>query len=334
MSSQATLDLESLWSPLGADAPGGADLEYDAQFVALEQAGAGKPERQYGETVYPAEPPDWPLVHELALQLAARTRDLRVAVWLVRSRARLFGLPSAAEALQLTAGLLERLWDGVHPQLDAHDGNDPTMRVSALAPMGVGGPVLADLRAAALAPVRGSLTLRELEVGLGLDEPWPGEVRPTEAGALQALSGLLTSHPEAGTAITDAARALGQISAALEARISAENSLDFTPLARLLDHADQALRKTTGAAAGTDAAPAATAPDSLGHAPARSRADVIRQLEQICQWLESHEPSNPAPLLIRRAQRLMDKSFIEIIRDLAPDGLGQVERIAGPETTA
>ncbi|MFT7774163.1 type VI secretion system protein TssA [Roseateles sp.] len=334
MSSQATLDLETLWSPLSADAPGGADLEYDPQFVALELAGAGKPERQYGETVYPAEPPDWPQVHELAQQLSARTRDLRVAVWLVRSRARLFGLPGAAQALLLTAGLLERLWDGVHPQLDTHDGNDPTMRVSALAPLGAGGPVLTDLRAAALAPVRGSLTLRELEIGLGLDDPWPGEARPTETGALQALSGLLSEHPEAGAAITDAARAVSQIAATLESRIAAGNGLDFAPLTRLLEHAGQALRRTTGAVTEAEAVAPAAAPDGVAGAPARSRADVIRQLEQICQWIESHEPSNPAPLLIRRAQRLMDKSFIEIIRDLAPDGLGQVERIAGPETTA
>lgn len=329
MSSQATLDLESLWSPLGAEAPGGADLGYDPQFVALEQAGAGKPERQYGDTVYPAEPPDWPQVHELALQLATRTRDLRVAVWLVRSRARLLGLPGAAQALQLTAGLLQRLWDDVHPQLDAHDGNDPTMRISALAPLGAGGPVLADLRAAALAPVRGSMTLRELEVGLGLDEPWPGEARPTEAGARQALSGLLAEHPETGSALTEAAQAVSQISATLESQVSAGNGIDLTPLVRLLAHAAEALHKTE---VGVPEAAAGAAP--AGTAPAHSRADVIRQLEQICQWIESHEPSNPAPLLIRRAQRLMDKSFIEIIRDLAPDGLGQVERIAGPETTA
>jgi type VI secretion system protein ImpA len=35
--------------------------------------------------------------------------------------------------------------------------------------------------------------------------------------------------------------------------------------------------------------------------------------------------------LIRRAQRLMNKSFIEIVRDLAPSGVDQVELIAGPQ---
>ena len=42
-----------------------------------------------------------------------------------------------------------------------------------------------------------------------------------------------------------------------------------------------------------------------------------------------HEPSNPAPLFIRRAQRLIKKSFLEIVRDLMPDSLSQLEKLAG-----
>jgi len=49
----------------------------------------------------------------------------------------------------------------------------------------------------------------------------------------------------------------------------------------------------------------------------------------VCEWIERNEPSHPAPLLIKRAQRLMTKNFFEIIRDLAPDGLDSVEKIAG-----
>ncbi|MDQ6640844.1 MAG: type VI secretion system protein TssA, partial [Pseudomonadota bacterium] len=64
-----------------------------------------------------------------------------------------------------------------------------------------------------------------------------------------------------------------------------------------------------------------------------SRDDVFRALDRACEWIERNEPSNPAPLLIRRAQRLMSKNFIDIIRDLAPDGLSQVERIAGTGTS-
>src|SRR5512134_4006982 len=110
------LDLELLLSPLGGESPGGADLVYDPVFVEMEQAALGKPERQYGDKVYPAEPADWPAVHERVLALLPRTRDLRLAVMLARCQARLHGLGGYAQGLALVRGLLERHWDHVHPQ--------------------------------------------------------------------------------------------------------------------------------------------------------------------------------------------------------------------------
>ena len=65
--------------------------------------------------------------------------------------------------------------------------------------------------------------------------------------------------------------------------------------------------------------------------PIQSRADAVRALESVCRFIEETEPSNPAPLLIRRAQRLMSRSFIEIIQDLAPDSLTQIQKLAGIE---
>jgi type VI secretion system protein ImpA len=66
-----------------------------------------------------------------------------------------------------------------------------------------------------------------------------------------------------------------------------------------------------------------------GPAALRNREDAIRELERVCVWLERHEPANPAPLLIRRAQRLLQMNFIDILRDLAPEGMSSIEKIAG-----
>ena len=90
----------------------------------------------------------------------------------------------------------------------------------------------------------------------------------------------------------------------------------------LLFAADRKLRD-----AATDYA--AADEDAIYLATLRSREDAIRMLDKACEWIERNEPSNPAPLLIRRAQRLMSKNFMEIIRDLIPDGIDQVTRIAG-----
>ena len=62
-----------------------------------------------------------------------------------------------------------------------------------------------------------------------------------------------------------------------------------------------------------------------------TRDDALKALDRVCEWIERHEPTNPAPLLIRRAKRLMTKNFMDIIRDLAPDGVSQVELIAGKD---
>lgn len=331
-------DPESLLSPLEGDSPCGPDLEYDAGFLALNDASAGKPERQYGDKVFPAEPPDWLTVYEKALALAARTRDVRVAVWLVRSSARLHGMAGAWHGLQLVQGLLERHWDQVHPQLDAEDDNDPTMRLNALAPLFAPADALADLRAAGLAPVRGGPTLRDLELGLGRAEPFEGEVQPTEAGVLEALSDLLGRHPDTAAVLNGAAAAAQAIADTLQSAVGSR-APDTAALGRLLNAGRDAVAKAQGSAddeaAATEepAEPGATAGSggTRGGGALRSRADAARELERIAAWIEQNEPSNPAPLLIRRAQRLLNMSFLEIIQDMASAGLDQVTTIAGPQ---
>jgi len=347
MPASEPFDLEALLAPLDDAAPCGPDLEYDAAFQALEQAGAGTPERQYGDKVFPAEPPDWPTVREQALALAARTRDLRVAVWLVRCAARGEGMAGAVRGLQLVQGLIERHWDHVHPQLDASDDNDPTMRLNALLPLFAADAVLADLRAAGVAPVRGGLTMRDLELGLGRAEALEDEAQPTEAGVLEGLRLLLDKHPSVAETLTTAAAAARAMAEAVQST-AGSRAPDAGPLLRLLDAGADAIARlqgdgsaATGGESGDEAAGASDDTEAMAGAAAgglrrgaggalRSRADAARELERIAAWIEQNEPSNPAPLLIRRAQRLMNMSFIEIIRDMASAGLDQVETIAGP----
>ncbi len=327
-------DVDSLLAPLpGSTGPCGADLEYDPAFAALEEAAAGKPERQYGATVIPAEPADWAGVREQALALAVRTRDLRVAVWLTRSAARTEGVIGAVRGLQLLAGLVERCWEEVHPALDASDGNDPTSRLNALYPLHHAAG-LDDLRAAPLLPVRASITVREIELAFGRAEARPGEAVPTQEGALPAIAAALAGSPALSASMAAGLVAAQALAAALDARLGAGRSPDLTPLVDLLRSVAEAGARAGAVAMSTQPADAAAPAAGAGRKPSgaiESREDAIRALERVCDWIERNEPTNPAPLLIQRAQRLMKKkNFLEIIRDLMPDGLGQIEKLAGP----
>ena len=131
----AQYNLESLLAPVSDESPAGPDLEYDPEFLALERAAAPKAERAIGDTVKAAEEPDWDKVVELSEAVLSRSKDLRAAVHLTTGWMRTSGMPGWSAGLGLIRGLLERFWDNVHPQLDAEDDNDPTMRVNAVVPL-------------------------------------------------------------------------------------------------------------------------------------------------------------------------------------------------------
>jgi type VI secretion system protein ImpA len=78
------------------------------------------------------------------------------------------------------------------------------------------------------------------------------------------------------------------------------------------------------AAVSAAAAPKAPAFDHVG-----SRDDVIRLLDKLCDYYREYEPSSPVPLLLRRAKRIATMDFMELLRELAPGGLAEVELLKG-----
>lgn len=329
------LPVEDLLASLGDDAPCGADLEYDPAFLALNEAARGKPEQQFGDTVIAAQEPDWRVVHEQASDLARRTRDIRVAVLLARSSARLHGVVAYASALSLIAGLLERHWDHVYPQLDADDNNDPTMRLNALAPLVDADGGLADLRAAVIGASRPPLTVRQIELAAGKAEARPDENVPTLEGVLQGLKAAEAQSAGIVAALKQVHAEVLRIESVLGDKVGAAQGPELRPLRVLAQTlSNVATQAEGGAVADTSSEDGAASTSSGGNlrgtpGSLQTREDVVRSLDRACEWLERHEPTNPAPLLIRRAQRLMGKSFLDIIRDLAPAGIDQIENIAG-----
>ena len=327
------LPVEELLTPLSEGEPCGADLTYDPAFTALEALASGTPERHSGDTLVAAASPNWPDVHAAALALARRTRDLRVAVLLARAGARTQGLTAYAAGVSLVDRMLERYWDKVHPRLDESDGGDPTMRLNALAPLIDIATGLADLRASGLISASHPLTVRLVELAWNKVEPSAGEMRPTQSGIAQGLQEARVDD----AALLDRLATLHATVSNIERTVGehvGELGPDFKPLLAITGALAQAAAAAEGTAVdATPEAAATVAPNTeQGVSTAgviRSRDDVGRTLGIVCEWIERHEPSNPAPLLIRRAQRLMSKSFVDLVRDLAPAGLSEVESIAG-----
>src|ERR1700722_14726069 len=120
-----TIDVAALLAPVSEEAPCGEAVEYDAQFNELETLARGTPEQEVGDTIIPAEEPDWREVARIAQELAARSKDLRVALYVGRADVKQRALPGLTQGLDLIKGYLEQYWPAVHPQLDPEDANDP-----------------------------------------------------------------------------------------------------------------------------------------------------------------------------------------------------------------
>ena len=65
-----------------------------------------------------------------------------------------------------------------------------------------------------------------------------------------------------------------------------------------------------------------------------SREEALRAIDWVIEYLERAEPTNPAPLFLRRARQLVGHNFLQLMKVLAPDALAEVARIVGvnPDT--
>lgn len=336
------VDVPLLLTAVSADSPCGDDLEYDASFLELEHAAQGQPERQMGDAVLAAEPAEWRKVHELAVELFARSKDLRIANYFLQSTIALNGLPGLAQGLALVRELLGRYWDGLYPRLDAEDGNDPTYRLNALTGLAAE-PVIRLLWDTPLARSRafGTVSLRAALNAAGLQR-FASETLNTEqvAGAFQDCE---ASQIEATrSALSEALASLAAIESEIGSRVGTAQGVELGALKQLLRQAAQLLAEHAPQAAeapGTSAEPAADAPQA-GGAPAAatprtgaeiaSRDDVLRTLDRILGYYAHHEPSSPVPVLLLRAKTLVTADFAAIVRNLIPDGLTQFENLRGP----
>ncbi|HET7538609.1 MAG TPA: type VI secretion system protein TssA [Polyangiaceae bacterium] len=337
----ASIDIERLLEPISTEGPSGPNLEYDSAFLALERLSLGKPEQRMGDSIRAAEPPDFEAVAREAAALLERSKDLRVAVQFSRAQTHLHGFRGLRAGLELVHGLLDRFFPSVHPQLDPDEDNDPTMRITAVAGL-CASELLTVLRTTPLIVSRsfGPVTLRDFAVAAGTAAPIGDAPKLDMAGIEAAFTDCeLPAHEAMAAALKAAVAAVSGIEGVFE-RETAGQGPDLAALMDLLRQASHAvvprLERRLGTAtedsAGASGGPAAAGTAGPGKAfsgDIRSRADVVRALDKICEYYAEFEPSSPIPLLLERGKRLVSKSFLDIIRDMAPDGVPQVETIAG-----
>lgn len=328
------MTLETLLAPVDPAQPCGENLEYDADFQALEQACMGKAEQQFGSTIIPAEPADWNRVEKLAVTLLTRTKDLRVMVALTHAWTRRQGLEGYADGLSLIGQALALYWDELWPALTENGENDPFYRINALAGLGDKSALTATLRQSILLRSNGDeLSVRDAQALLDGSKT---ECSGFPGGRARLVDELARAGQDDGGVMRQIEGRLNTIHNWLVDKLSESGAPEMDQLIKTATIINQASRPTaaeTPPAVSADTSAPAT-PVVSGRGDWRSmeitsRADAQLMLEKVKYYFSQHEPSHPAPLMIDRVQRLIEQDFMAIIRDLAPDGVQQLENIFG-----
>lgn len=355
----ASIDIDSLRVPVDPDRPAGEDLEYDPLFTEMEQAAAGKPAQEMGDAVIEAEEPDWRLVQRNALSLLKRSKDLRVCVNLCHAALRNEGFEGFADSIRLASLLTAEFWGAIHPELDADDDDDPTARVNAVAALTAPAMLLAIERTPLISvPMLGAVNWAEIKPVGGDEDPRQASTE-TQAIINNCELDLIASRR---TAVATALECCKSLETFITQQVGASRAPNLQTLRDLLKRIDSQLGRWWEERGGTDGddkasdsvdtdsddpandepmagnREAAQSGKRSGQAkngpsgpmgPITSRQEAIAAIDKILEYYQRHEPSSPLPLLLVRAKRLATKSFIEILQDLIPEGLGRAHEIGG-----
>ncbi|MEZ0256414.1 MAG: type VI secretion system protein TssA [Chthoniobacter sp.] len=357
------MDIEPLLQPVSPESPCGEDISYDPVFIELETLAKGKEAQQFSGSDNPewqvsAQEPDWQEVRGKCTELLARSKDLRVTIYLILAGLKMEGVPGLRDGLTFLQRLIHDQWAGVYPRLDPEDNNDPTERINIIAglskPLATFGDPIRFIERVRLVPLSNSSQMGRFSLAaitqVGLP-PNPEATPPSAAQIEAAFRDTKAADLEAlNTAASGCRTALGEIDSDLMEKVGSAAAPNFDELTKVLGEIQATLapfvsQPAAGATTGADSRPDnLSAPEPSGASAGasatrfsgeiRSRNDVVRAIDQICEYYRKAEPGNPVPLLLRRAQRLVDKDFMTLIEDLIPDSVSQLANITGKKREA
>jgi type VI secretion system protein ImpA len=313
------------------------------------------PDSEVGDSKIEGHGAGWKKLKENCLTLWGKTRDLRVAVYLVIAETAMGGLKDCGAALKVLRFLIRDIWETMYPKLDPGDDNDPTERLNILAmlspePGAFNDPIMfiTKIRALRLTPSL-PYTLRDYLVSINELETADGGVIDTGLIMGEMMNVPLAEIEEQAGAVREIQEILRAVCEDTNRKLTGGYSLSMTSLNREIDRLCKLYAAyldsygggaaETGFKGGAESPPAelmgagGQAVNVASYRPA-NRADALLLLRKSAEYFQKSEPNSPIPLLVNRALRFSEMNFIELLEDIVPDSLLRGKEILGIKEAA
>ncbi|MGK2231237.1 MAG: type VI secretion system protein ImpA [Colwellia sp.] len=345
--------LEIITNDLSEENVCGINLEDDSSFQNFFFTAQGTPERYDGENTLPAEKPDWRALKTEALSFLEQTKDIKLISVLTQAVLNTEGIEAFSLCLRGLSALINEEWESFYPPLDEDDG-DPLERISGLAYLN-DDFIVKSLKSTPMAAVKGlgHITLESIDDAVSGNSnadfslsQIKGIFQKINSEELQLLHNSLTYSLESLLSINQCFIDR----AGYEYTVNFERTTDVIQqlLAALEKYTDVALEQeyekheenTSSADDETNEQGSANQQQSSNvrntsepllksKGTVESRADVEKCLKLINDYYTRYEPSSPIPVLINRALKLVNKDFMEIMKNLYPDALPALRELGG-----
>lgn len=333
-------------SPVSADDPCGPDLEGDSDFDGVLTSLEGRFPQSYLKFSNPPKMTSssemtelftgFNLAAEMAplLTLLKRSRDIRLLIPLAKLSILGGDFSRFCELVRVMAALIDRHWEDVHPR--ALDGSF-VIRESHLSLLVDTATVTMPLQEKPFIILRriGPVSYRTCLLSSKAVTPREKDTVIDESDLRSALvkSDDFADIKVLNAGLAAAASALRQIRTKFVDIVGGQEAPDFSKIDQIITGFTGFLQtiiaerepvaapvEDTEPLPGdtpSNASPAAGTP--VPASAIRNSTDVVATLNGIETYFRRQEPSNPAMLLVRQAQQLVGKSFIEAMRTLNPD---------------
>jgi|GEM_PF-1895777 len=330
----------------------GEDLEYAPAFLEFSSLATPSEERQVGEHITPAQPPNWNEVLKMGKALLEKSRDLRILTKVCQAALYRYGLPGFAQGLALMAHWIENDWDYLYPQIEIDGDYDPLSRSGAISEISAREGLVHTLRQAVFleSPV-GSVNVFAAEQVLEGKQEDEKAIISSKDQLSKMLITERAKNQHRLDAVSSIAASLASINSTLKVRLKPEDWPNLDLLTKIVTRLnrfivtqlpEEAQESVDEEAPSDKEAPVQT--DEEGETAVTvsasrkssglplmlsTRTEAYKALALAREYFERNEPSHPASLLIQRIERLSGADFLAIIEELIPDAMKQAQQLGG-----
>lgn len=320
----------------------GFNVEYDPDYLNLLDLVRDKPEQQYGDIIIEAKEKDWEKVFNISSDiLLEKSKDLNVMSYFSLSSIYCYGVDGLYSSLRVIYDNLNLYWDDLYPSLYDEDNSlDPDYRVNSLSLFNSNDGIIKALKNSVLVKNRltnNSYTFREIEKILEN----PADSHNIYPGGMERL------YVDFKIAASDKKSEISLLIKSLDIIKNIVNIFDskvgfselrFDNLEEFINKFILLLKDNNKNEVISIELTKNSEKDvffgefNWNNFEIKSRNDIDLILEKIYLYFEKNEPSHPAPLFIRRIQRLMTYNFYEIMKDISPDSMDKLINLVGQPT--